>query len=613
MTLTQTEPLRVSEADEWLLSNDLAGLYADAKTARQQYHSIWRRNYLLTINRQYTEGITPPTSPSVADSEVFPILSSLMAWMTDQRISFTVAPAASPNSPFATHQNTLAEHLEQLLGTAWTIRSWDQQILLSLWDAAQYGAGILKSTWDSGLSEGMGDVNLLRVDPWTFFPDPHATSFNDCNYMIEVHRMTFDEIERRFPGTSINRIRAAYMFGDNGDESRRPQEFQAQMQWPMNNPGNLPGSSGTVYGLPGQGRKGQSLRDAGVNVYECWVRENYTDSRESTDPNHPSPEPVVSDRWRVIVYTGNVILMDALAEDLWQESRHPYERFVFEEMGEFWPTPIVSHLAPCQIAVNRLLSAMQSNAELVGNPIFMDTANSGLGRTGIVNRPGQRLTLSQTATQSPGGKPDWLRPPEMSQLVSNMVQFWIERMENISGLSGVTKGQASPARQGAQTTQATQEAGFVRVRSGLRNLERTLGHAGELLANLIIQNYTIPRTVAIVGPDGTSSALALAARHFYAPSFKDKKLAFAPMRFSLLVSAGSDNPTSRQARIAEADALKSMNVIDDQAVLEAHRYPHWQQILQRKQQHDKEMAIAMAQAKGQGQAQPHGPGTGHEH
>jgi hypothetical protein len=106
----------------------------------------------------------------------------------------------------------------------------------------------------------------------------------------------------------------------------------------------------------------------------------------------------------------------------------------------------------------------------------------------------------------------------------------------------------------------------------------------------------------------------LAAKHFWSPSIHGKQ---APLKFSLLVMAGADNPTSRQARIAEADALFALQAIDRPALLAQHAFPHWQDIEQRMEK--KEMAIAQAQAAGAaaggkgGKAQPRGPGTGHEH
>ena len=81
------------------------------------------------------------------------------------------------------------------------------------------------------------------------------------------------------------------------------------------------------------------------------------------------------------------------------------------------------------------------------------------------------------------------------------------------------------------------------------------------------------------------------------------------MKFSLIVKAGSSAPTSRQSRIAEADALFSMGALDIQAVLEAHAWPHASEVIQRKEQE----ALAQVAAHGQAGSQPRGPGTGHEH
>lgn len=605
--------------DDFQLTEKLMQLYNLARQEKKKHQANWRRNYLLTTNRQYSLDTQSPWTPNVTDSEIWPILSSRISWMTDQKIIPNVAPAALPGDPYAQHIRTLAEHMEQLFETEYKNQGWDREVILALWDAAQYGAGIFKSVWDSGLEEGMGNIALKRVDVWNFYPDPNARDLETCTYMFEVEKMTFDQIQRRFPDADLESVKAAYLFGNRGDDIVRP-SLSSSSQYPLAMPGNLPGSTSTTWGLPGQSsRSTDQILAEGVNVYTCWVLENWEEERETTDPLHGESERVVFDEWRCVVYTGNVVLFDELARDLWENSRHPYTRYVDEEMGEFWSTPIVSHLAPCQVAINRLLASYQGNIELVGNPIFLDVKDSGLERTSVVNRPGLRLSMNARTAQNQGSKPMWLEPPKMQSDVQGLIQFWISRMENISGLSGVQKGQQPKDRQAAQTMQATQEAGFVRIRASVRNLERTLGEAYRLLAHMMIQNYDVPRQVAIVGPNGENSALLLAKQHFYSPSFSpgnpDNKA--MPFKFSLLVMAGSDNPTSRQARIAEADALAAMGMIDRPAVLEQHAFPHWQNIDHRMEQ--KELAIAQAQAAGAaqggkgGKPQPKGPGTGHPH
>jgi hypothetical protein len=279
---------------------------------------------------------------------------------------------------------------------------------------------------------------------------------------------------------------------------------------------------------------------------------------------------------------------------------------VDDEMGEFWSTPIVSHLAPCQMALNQILTSIMGNINLICNPVFMDVEGSGINRTPMINKPGQRLTLKSSVATTQN-KPQWLVPPNLPSMVMDQAKFWIERMENISGLQGTSKGQQAQGRQAVATVQATQEAGFVSIRSSLRNLEGSLGQLGQILVSLIMVNYDTHRTVAIVGEEGTQTSLKLAANHFFRPT----ENGLAPLRFQLLVRAGSDKPTSRGARIAEIDHLKEIGAVDNTTVLQVHQIPHAEQIQQRMQQEAKaamEQHAAMA-----AKSQARGPGQGHPH
>ena len=613
MTMTAPFEDELDEFDSWMLTARLDELYQQAKEAKASRHAEWVRNYRLTFNRSSGASLRPGSG--VKDSEIYPIIRNRIAWMTDQKVDFAVFPAVDPQSQYAQYEAKIGHHMELLLGSCWQTQGWYRQQTLILWDSALCGAGILKSCWDSGLAGGMGDVTMKRIDPWMIYPDPNATSMDDLSYLFEVKRMTYDELERRFPETSRELIEEAALTGDSGALPRRP-TINSNMADRMVVPGNIPGNEGTPWGRPGQGT--QSADDVmvdGVNVYECWIRENVVDERETTDPLMGETETVVSDEWRVVVYTGRHVLLDTTASDLWQHNHHPYSRYVDDETGEFWPVPIVTYLAPCQIAIDRLLQAMQSNAELTGNPIFMDVANSGLGRTQIINRAGARLTMDSPVANGQGAKPSWLPPPQMSGDTMGLINLWRQIMENISGLSQAQKGALSTGRQAAQTMQSAQEAGFVSIRASQRNMELALTVSGTLLVHLIAQNYTTPRVVAIVGDKGAETSLLLAARHFYSPSrdVTTGKYDLTPLVFSLNVSAGSDRPTSRQARIAEADALFAMKAVDQQFVLQAHQVADWQEVLTRMQQQAMAMAAAESQGKGGPKGQPKGPGTGHEH
>jgi hypothetical protein len=108
-------------------------------------------------------------------------------------------------------------------------------------------------------------------------------------------------------------------------------------------------------------------------------------------------------------------------------------------------------------------------------------------------------------------------------------------------------------------------------------MERTLMKVGYKLCDLIIDNYTTPRYVAIAGPKGEKTALSLRPRHFTIPTDQGQ----VPLKYVLNVNAGSSMPTSRQARSQQADRAFAMGVFDRQAWYEANQIPNWQAIEQR--------------------------------
>lgn len=545
--------------------NQLRSLYLSARNEKRSRRESWLRNYRLVNNRMGAPS-TNQWQPSPRSSEIYPILSNLIAWMTDHDIVIDITPAADPHSDFFNFNSKISNDLSAVLYSTWQTENFGGQIKLDLWDAIQYGTSIFKSVWDNNVADGYGNALLKRVDPYTFYPDPHATSVADAEYLIEARMMSLSEIERRWPD-QVLAVEATGAGEDTSLDSRPTTSTGGDSRIPVN-PGGQTGSSRWGFG---KNREDEIDAAARYPVYEYWIRENRPWYSDDEDKH-------VEDEWKVVVVSRNIILMEEKAEDILPFPTHPYDDYRFDDTGEFWGIALVDHLAQPQTYINRLLTALQMNAEMTGNPIFIEPSNSGISRTTIPSRPGNRLTVNATAMQS-GGKPDWLNPPSMPPQVMELVSFWIQRMENLSGMSAMTKGQAPPTQRSAQGTVNTiQEAAFVRVRAAQRNLERTLESCAKKLADLIVQNYDEPRTTAIVGAGGQQTSLALSARHFLTPTSKGA----TPLKYSLLIQAGASAPTSRSARIAEADKLFAMGAIDDQSLLEAHQYPNYMEVIKRK-------------------------------
>lgn len=563
-----TSPLKGSEAQ---LAAYVRELFTEAREARRPMVGRWRRSYQVLHNRTWANRATWMPSPELA--EIWPIMASRVGWMMDQRPTFTAVPSASPFSPTSEYYAQLGQDLETTIHSSWHNNNVSTQVATSLWDTGIYGTGILKTIWDPNLSNGQGDWSVRRVDPFTFYPDPACTSLDDANYFIEARTLSAQEIDRRFPGTFDKLISNAWQ----EDIDKAPLRSDGVTSEPRrSNPISIDG--GPAKFTSPTNRLSGALHHQGVTVFECWLRVHTTVDEDVPDPNSADPGKMVTvtrtvDTWRVVVVAGNNVLMDESVGNLWSHGQHPYDRIVDIETGEFWGQSLVELLTPAQLSINRLLAAAEHNIALMGNPVFIEDARAGMSRQQITNRPGQRLQMNSSAA-----KAEWMAPPQMHPaMAGDLIRFYKAEMENISGSWALTRGGSPGGRPSAGAIDSIQDAAFVRIRLALSNLEAALNSAGQKAAALICEFYDEPRMIAVVGPGGHKTALAIRTQHFYLPSGEGR----TPMRFQILIEAGSTTPTSRTARAAEADVLFGMGALDREAVLEAHQWPNRHLITER--------------------------------
>ena len=180
------------------LCQHVMNLFFEAREGRRNLIGRWKKNYQILHNRSWAN--RAPWMPSPAMADIWPIVASRVAWMTDQRPTFDVTPYADPYSTYASYLNELATDLRVCLYATWEVNLFNAEIAKVLWDCHTYGVGFFKTMWDPALGGGLGDMVTRRVDPFTFYPDPAASSMEDANFFIEVRTVSLQEIERRFPG-----------------------------------------------------------------------------------------------------------------------------------------------------------------------------------------------------------------------------------------------------------------------------------------------------------------------------------------------------------------------------------------------------------------------------
>lgn len=568
---TQEHPLKVGRVRE---------LFQRSRSWRQPIINQWASNYRMLNNRVWSPRRRTDI-PSPAPAEMWPIVNGIVAWMSDSSPAFDVVPAADPNSDTYLAQRNVAADLRVSLRVAQEVNDYDEEFQKMLWDGCTYGIGYLKTIWDQSAHEGLGDAIVKRVDPWSLYPDPDATDMKSAQYIIEAQEVNDAQLELRFPGA----LKMVGTAAGEGETDRRPTlADEPQGSMPKANPGPMAGVANEGYGLPGQTRdRAESIDSDRHLILECWWRRVTAEG----------------ERWWVTIICGNAVLLEVPGSDLWGHGNQPYERWNPNDSGEWYSPSIVELLAPLQRSLNRNLAAIESNIELVGNPVLLEDVRAGLSRVARPNTPGQRLP-KQGGTST---DVRWLDPPQMHpQMAMQLIDFYVGEMERISGLSAIVRGATPTGRNAQGVLDSVQEAAFVRIRLALRNMEYMMRRSGVKVASLIAEFYDEPRVISYLGPSGAQMVASLGKQHFYR---HDAQGGYSPLRFALHVRAGSTDPMSQGARSAEADTLYAMGAIDDEAVLQAHEFPNWPLIVQR----NREREAAMAGMGGDPAAATQGPGA----
>lgn len=543
-------------------------LFYRARDARRNLVAQWRKNYRILNNKTWTVR-AEAWMPTPEVSNIWPLLASMTSWMTDQRPSFETTPSMIPFSQQWTMADKVAEHMNATLASSFSANNLDAEVERTLWDVGTYGIGYTKTVWEPWLADGLGDSAFRRVDPFTIYPDPYARTMEQCNYIIEAKVMTLHDVDRSFPGAKDTISNARY---EDVDHAPHRTEDLLAANGPRVRYSALAGdvSYGDAYGstrfqTSARDTLALTTEDPVVLVIECWTRTHEVDTEGMEDGTAR-----VTDRWKCTVTCGNTILMDKYADEIYGFNTHPYDKMTMFDTGEWYGPSLVEFLTSPQQSINRLLAQVEHNIMLIGNPILLQAPRAGARQTTITNRPGGRLSGTPNDTA-------WMAPAQLHPDTFRLLEYLEAKMESIAGLGAIMRGVMPGGRQSNDTINTVQDGAFVRVRATLRNLERLLRSVCSKMAANNAEFYTEPRIVMMTGEGGADTALALKSMHFYMdyrPGDQGDTAQPVPLRFMIKADAGSERPTSRGARAAEADALFAMQAIDELEVLQAHAWPN---------------------------------------
>jgi hypothetical protein len=151
---------------------------------------------------------------------------------TADNVVFEAGPNPIPNIPEIAPAKEAARNMEKLIHDQIDESSGSTELRNAMFEATLFGTGIVKGPfnfnktlhrWSNDEGERTYDPLFVRVprlefvSVWDFFPDPNATSMEECEYVVHRHKLNKSQLRalRKMPYFDEEAIRNCMMLGPN--------------------------------------------------------------------------------------------------------------------------------------------------------------------------------------------------------------------------------------------------------------------------------------------------------------------------------------------------------------------------------------------------------------
>lgn len=210
-----------------------------------------------------------------------------------------------------------------------------------------------------------------------------------------------------------------------------------------------------------------------------------------------------------------------------------------DSQGSIWGQSDIDLIADPYEGLVRTVSMLYDAANLTANPIWRIPDSEETSDDDITNAPGaiQRESIASLRY----GKRE--QGPDMPAYVMNLVKFYIDQIERLSGLTEMATGKLpAKAQVSTETISMQQDAAGVRFRAALHDVQQALVILGQQFLEFMATFYTSPVLIQLKTDAGVIEATPLLGSHLTAPLRVEAK-------------AGSMMPNSPSARLNAMLAL----------------------------------------------------------
>ena len=378
------------------------------------------------------------------------------------------------------------------------------------WYKLKTGTGVYGVFWNSSLNNGLGDVDIKKVDILNLFWQPGINDIQDSANLFCVELVDNDTLENQYPKTK--------------------------------------GKLGHNIGLVEEYTTDDTIDTSNKSCVIDWY---YKKKQEYTDINGLT---LSKDVLHYVKYVDDILLYASENDPNYTERGfydHAKYPFIFDRLFATESTPTgfgyIDTMKDEQMYIDKFWQLIIMNAYLVSKPRYFVAKNCGLNLDEFAD-------WNKTFVDVEGRLSDEnIKKIEIEKLDStilNLLQLKIDELKETSGNRDFSQGSTASGVTAASAIAALQEAGNKLSRDMIKASYRSYVQVCQLVIELIKQFYDTPRCFRIVGQQGDYSFISYSNENI-----KNDDLGRGRVIFDINVKSQKASPFSK---VAQNETAKEM-------------------------------------------------------
>lgn len=433
-------------------------------------------------------------------NRIRPLIRTEMSKLTSQKPSASIVPASSEDKDIYA-----AQAGEQIWQSLYQEKKLHSLVRRTVFWTCTTGNGFLKAYWNSDKldvkSNVLGDIEYCAETPFHMFvPDLRAEDIEDQPFILHAQMKNAEQISQMY------NIKVAK---DSSYPSLVEESFL------------------DVLGV------NEHEKHKNVMVLEVWVK--------------PGVLRMLPEGGMFTVVNDKVL--QGFDVYPYEHQKFPIAKVGHVPTGKFYCDSTISDLIPLQREYNRVRGQIIEAKNRMAKPQLAAEIGS-IDPTKVTSEPGQ-IIFYKPGFQAPTPIP----LQQLPQYVLEEQDRIVSDMNEISGQHEVSRGQTPPGVTAATAISYLQEQDETKLSSTFDSLEEAIEKIAHMTLYYVHQYWDIPRTVKVVGVDGSFDAM----------TFKGSDL---HNNTDIRIEAGSALPVSKAAKQALIMDLMTAGFIEPNKGLE---------------------------------------------